>query len=117
MAIDPTRAAFVQKPFRFKTVENLAVKAAFPTAEEYVIETQSNEADATIYGTNLLAVLDDTTRVFQVTVDAKLSSDDFAGSLPRYTVTFPDHNVSGETMRAVNYFIQFMGKGGMVVRK
>lgn len=108
MSLDPTRAAFVQKDYRYKTAEDLSVKANYPHAKEVTLNTQLDEASATSMATDLLDDLKVGKSVISLEVAEVISSDTLTGELTRYSATFPEFGISGKTVKVVSIETDFL---------
>lgn len=117
MSIDPTRAAFVMKPLRYAVAEDAAIKAAYPNAEEFVIDSQLSQSHAAALAPSFLNEVKLPARVFQVTIDTALSADNFTGGLPRYLATFPEFELIARTCKVISCEIDYLNdRTTMVVR-
>lgn len=115
--LDPTRAAFVQKEYRWSISEDPAVKALYPNAEVYELNTQLSAADAATLSADLLAVLKVPSRFFKLIVKGTVRAEDFNGGLPRFTGTFPELNLSGVIVKVLSAEIDYMkNECALVVR-
>jgi|ERR1043166_5451084 hypothetical protein len=108
--MDYARAAFVQQDYRYKIAEDLGVRAAYGNSRELVIDTQLSASDANTLATALLAALKSQSREFEVELGTILTTDDFAGSVPRFSCTFDKYGVSGVTFRVVGAQIDYLNQ-------
>lgn len=108
MAIDPTRALFVQQEYRFEEVSDLTVKAAYPNAAELEISTNLDQASALIVANSIAAATKAHALGFTVPIDEPLYLEDFDGSPPRYTVTSDEHKVAARPVRLESVRVNYL---------
>ena len=99
MAVDPSRAVLVVKPFRFvespSATAQAAVKAIYDKAPVVEIETNLDEAGATALASDLAAMTTPFARTFNVVIEDVLYPEDFIGGALRYTLQFERHPMAG----------------------
>lgn len=95
MAIDATRAALVTQEYRYRIVEDAAIKARHPAAKEVVIETNLPAGAGDTLATTLFNATSTFTTVFEVEVEGLFFAEDFLDGMPRYTLRFDRHPATG----------------------
>ena len=108
MAIDPSRATFVQREYRYEKEQDFAVKAAFPTARELVHDTNLSGASAATLAAALFDENDEPAQAYRVTVEDTYSFDDMAGGPLAFTLAFPVYATDGRTFKTATIEIDPM---------
>ena len=101
MTLDPSRATFVVREFRYAEAIDSAVKATYDDAREIVIDTNMSEAAANSLATAILAAEKVSKRAFEVMVRKAISADDFVSGPPRYTYTDAKSDASSVATKVV----------------
>lgn len=117
MAIDTTRAAFVQNEFRYEVQEDATVKTNYPNAEEYVLDTQLSASAAATLASALLTAWKTPGKLIEVEINEIMWGANFAGQLPAYYATFPELGVAATFVRVISAKSNFLsGRTTLVLR-
>lgn len=99
MALDPTRATFVQREYRYEVQTDNTVLAAYPAAREVELQTQIDQTSAAALATNMLAAAKTPAMSFEIEIDQVIYAEDCDGSLSTFAVTSDTHRVTNRTTR------------------
>ncbi len=110
MALNPARATFVTRPFRYETAQDLSVKSKFKGARELVIDTGLSAASAATLASTILNENKGLAQVFKVEIEGVFHLEDLDGGPPRYTVSFPRYKTDGRTFRLVSFETDYMAQ-------
>lgn len=99
MALDPTRATFVQREYRYEVQTDNTVLAAYPAAREIELPTQIDQTSAAALATNMLAAAKTPAMSFDTEIDRLIYAEDCDGSLEMFAITSDTHRVTNRTTR------------------
>ena len=108
MVLDPNRAAFVTREYRYQRTKDDTVKATYADAEPLVIDTNLASAAATTLAATMLAELKKVAQVHQVTLRGTLSLDDLDGAVPHYIVDAPRFDTDGRTSKLCTFEVDWL---------
>lgn len=101
MAIDPSRAALINREFRYVRLSDFSVRSTYPQAREITLDTQLQEAPATALANQIFNDTKTFKTVFQVEIDGTLELEDFDLSVPTYILDAPDYATDGRVLKLI----------------
>lgn len=99
MAIDPTRAIFAKREYRYIERSDPAVLAKYPAAVEVEIPANLSEASATALADAILAAAKNPAMAFETTIEQLIYLDDLDGSPPTFQVYADEYAATGRVVR------------------
>lgn len=108
MAIDPSRALFVSKDYRYAVINDADVLGNFPNARAVVLETNLDESDAAALAAQIKAQNEQLPMAFQIEIDGALDIEAFDGGLPHYTLEFQQYETDSRLFKLVACEIDYM---------
>lgn len=104
--LDPNRAAFVKREYRYFTSLDGDVLARNPAARVVEVDTNMDEGGATALAHSYLAE-NVKPRAFELTMQGTISIDNFLACPPAYVANFPRLRTDGRTMKAIAVSIDY----------
>ena len=108
VTLNPARATFVQREFRYETVEDLAIKAVYPNAQEIKVDTQLSVASAATLATAIFNESKKSALVFEVEYEGIFELSDLDGSKLHYTLDAPFYQTDGRTFKLVSVDVDYL---------
>ncbi|WP_374321898.1 hypothetical protein [Brevundimonas sp.] len=108
MPTDPNRSTFVQQEYRYETVQNLTVKATYPSARELVHTTNLNEAAAAALATAIFNESGVPADAYKVTVEGAYKLEDIAGAPLRFALNLPSYVTDGRTFKVTSFEVDHL---------
>ena len=105
--IDPSRAAFVSKDYRYEVVTRNDVRADFPKSREIVLETNLSEADAATLAAQISAQNDALPLGFKIEVEGAIRLEDFDLTVPHFTLVLRNF-ATDRTFKAIAAEIDYV---------
>jgi hypothetical protein len=101
MAIDSSRASFVQKEWRYQTASDPSVKSVYPNATPLVLETNFTRPVAQAIANSYLEETKVPSDTLSFELEGLITIDDWAGGPTRYALTAPMFNANAKVSKSV----------------
>ena len=107
MPIDFNRASFVQRSHRYETVEDLSIRATYPSARELTLDTNLTAPDANAIAT---ALFNDNSRpalAYRVVVEGTIPLDSIEGGTLRWTLDSSEYSTDGRVLKTAEFEVDY----------
>ena len=104
MAFDPNRASFVQREYRFEEAEDLNVRAIYPTARQYVLNT--NLTSMSVAYSLADAIFSESRKpasAYKIEVEGVFLIDTLDGGPLRYEVRSEKYGLASTVYKVVSF--------------
>lgn len=105
---DANRSTFVQRPYRYETAEDLAIKATYPTARELVFDTNLGSAAASALATAIFDESSDPASAFKIEVEGIYHLEDIAGGPLAFVLSLPMYETDGRTYKVTKFDTDYL---------